>query len=51
MVPGMGRAAGDSFTSTVFGGVWEQNYRKAIVDSFEASTGATVNLQLGSPAE
>lgn len=51
MIPGMGRAADGGFTSTVFGGVWEQNYRQAIVDGFEAATGAKVNLQLGSSAE
>lgn len=44
-------AAGGGFTSTVFGGVWEQNYRKAIVDKFEAEHGVKVNLQLGSSAE
>lgn len=48
---GLRAQAGGAFTSTVFGGVWEQNYRKAIVDAFEAATGAKVNLQLGSTAE
>jgi len=51
MLPRYLRAASGSFTSTVFGGVWEKNYRAAIVDSFEATTGASVKLQLGSSAE
>ena len=51
MAPGLGRAQSKGFTSTVFGGVWEKNYRRAIVDSFEAKTGTAVNLQLGSSAE
>ncbi len=52
MLPNALRAQGSGgFTSTVFGGVWEQNYRKAIVDAFEAKTGVTVNLNLGSTAE
>jgi putative spermidine/putrescine transport system substrate-binding protein len=38
-------------STTVFGGVWEQSYRAAIVDRFEAATGAKVDLQLGSSAE
>lgn len=44
------RAAG-GFTSTVFGGVWEKNYRAAIVDSFEKKFGVKVSLKLGTASE
>jgi putative spermidine/putrescine transport system substrate-binding protein len=45
-----GHAAG-RFTSTVFGGVWERNYRATIVDSFEKQFGTPVSLKLGSASE
>jgi putative spermidine/putrescine transport system substrate-binding protein len=45
------RAADGSFVSTVFGGVYENEYRKAIVDPFEQQTGTKVQLKLGSSAE
>lgn len=51
MLPGQLRASTPGLTSTVFGGVWEANYRRTVVDTFEASTGASVNLRLGSSAE
>ncbi|WP_295552483.1 ABC transporter substrate-binding protein [uncultured Pseudacidovorax sp.] len=44
------RAAG-GITSTVFGGVWEKNYRAAIVDSFEKKLGVKVALKLGTASE
>ncbi|HEY0297425.1 MAG TPA: extracellular solute-binding protein, partial [Bordetella sp.] len=51
LVPGFSRAQTLDITSTVFGGVWEKNYRAAIVDRFEQANGAKVNLRLGSSAE
>jgi len=43
--------AGGGLTSTVFGGVWEKNYRATIVDSFEKKLGVKVALKLGSASE
>lgn len=43
--------AASGMTSTVFGGVWEKNYRAAIVDSFEKKLGAKVSLKLGTASE
>lgn len=45
------RAAGGSIVSTVFGGVYEREYRKAITDPFEKATGIKTQLKLGSSAE
>lgn len=43
--------AAGSFVSTVFGGVYEREYRKAIVDPFFEKTGIEVILRLGAPGE
>lgn len=51
VLPSVATAATGRMTSTVFGGVWEKTYRAAIVDSFEAASGAQVKLQLGTSAE
>jgi putative spermidine/putrescine transport system substrate-binding protein len=45
------RAQGGSIVSTVFGGVYEREYRKAIVEPFERETGIRMQLKLGSSAE
>ncbi len=44
-------ADGGNIVSTVFGGVYEREYRKAIVDPFEKATGIKTQLKLGSSAE
>ncbi|MCK8784268.1 ABC transporter substrate-binding protein [Roseomonas sp. NAR14] len=44
-------AQGGSLVSTVFGGVYEREYRKAIVEPFERETGIRTQLKLGSSAE
>ena len=44
-------AQSKGFVSTIFGGVYEQQYRKWILDSFEKTTGAKVTLKLGAPGE
>ncbi len=45
------RAQGGSIVSTVFGGVYEREYRRAIIEPFERETGIRTQLKLGSPAE
>ena len=50
-LPGVARAEGGSIVSTVFGGVYEREYRKAIIDPFTKETGIAVQLKLGSSAE
>jgi putative spermidine/putrescine transport system substrate-binding protein len=40
-----------TIVSTVFGGVYEREYRKAITDPFEKETGIRTQLKLGSSAE
>lgn len=45
------RAAGGEFVSTIFGGVYEQKYRKAIVEPFEKETGINVLLKTGLSSE
>lgn len=50
-VPGLARAEGGGIVSTVFGGVYEREYRKAIVEPFEKETGIRTQLKLGSSAE
>ena len=44
-------AQAGSMVSTVFGGVWEREYRKNIVEPFEKETGNKVVLKLGSTSE
>ncbi len=44
-------AQSKSLVSTVFGGVWEREYRKNIVEPFEKATGNKVLLKLGSTSE
>src|SRR5262245_50224072 len=44
-------AQAGSIVSTVFGGVWEREYRKNIVEPFEKETGNKVVLKLGSTSE
>lgn len=51
MIPRVGQAQSGGIVSTVFGGVYEREYRKAIVDPFEKKTGAKVLLKLGAPSE
>lgn len=51
---GLGRhanAQGGTFVSTVFGGIWEREYRKNIVEPFEKETGIKVLLKLGLSGE
>ena len=50
-LPRAGNAQANSLVSTVFGGVYEREYRKAIVDPFEKKFGIKVMLKLGAPAE
>ena len=50
-LPGLARADGGGIVSTVFGGVYEREYRKAIVEPFEKETGIRTQLKLGSSAE
>lgn len=45
------RAAGSEFVSTIFGGVYEQKYRQAIVAPFEKETGIKVLLKTGLSSE
>ena len=45
------RAQAGSIVSTVFGGVWEKEYRKAVIEPFERETGIKLQLKLGSSAE
>ena len=40
-------AKNSEFVSTVFGGIWEREYRKNIVEPFEKATGDTVLLKEG----
>jgi putative spermidine/putrescine transport system substrate-binding protein len=40
-----------SFVSTVLGGVFEREYRKAVIDPFFKETGIEVKLKLGGPGE
>lgn len=47
--PSFGQSKG--FVSTIFGGIYEQQYRKWIADPFEKMTGAKVTLKLGAPGE
>jgi putative spermidine/putrescine transport system substrate-binding protein len=42
---------GGRFVSTVFGGVWEREYRKVVVEPFERETGIRLQLKLGSSSE
>lgn len=48
---GAASAQGSSLVSTVFGGVWEREYRKNIVEPFEKETGIKVLLKLGLSGE
>ena len=50
-LPGLASAQGGSIVSTVFGGVYETEYRKAIIEPFAKATGINVQLKLGSSAE
>ncbi|MCJ9712862.1 hypothetical protein LWS69_27870, partial [Bordetella hinzii] len=38
-------------TVTAFGGIWEQNYRKCVIEPFEKQTGKKVDVVLGTPAQ
>ncbi|WP_431281488.1 ABC transporter substrate-binding protein [Humitalea sp. 24SJ18S-53] len=44
-------AQGGGIVSTVFGGVWEREYRRTVVEPFERETGIRLQLKLGSSAE
>lgn len=44
-------AAEETIVSTIFGGKFEQVYRKAIVEPFRAKHGANVLLKYGTPSE
>ena len=44
-------AQSKSLVSTVFGGVWEREYRKNVIEPFEKATGNKVLLKLGSTSE
>lgn len=48
---GHANATSSEFVSTVFGGVWESEYRKNIVDPFEKETNTNVLLKLGVSSE
>ncbi len=50
-VPPPSRAASNEFVSTVFGGFYEQQYRKTIIEPFQRETGANVVLKLGMSGE
>jgi putative spermidine/putrescine transport system substrate-binding protein len=50
MLPSTSRAA-DSIVSTIFGGKFEQEYRKAIVDPFRKKFGHDVLLKYGSASQ
>jgi putative spermidine/putrescine transport system substrate-binding protein len=50
-IGGRASAQGGSIVSTVFGGVWEREYRKAVIEPFERATGIRTQLKLGSSAE
>jgi putative spermidine/putrescine transport system substrate-binding protein len=45
------RAAAGSLVSTVFGGTYEREYRKAVLDPFERETGIKVLAKLGVTSE
>ena len=45
------KANGSEFVSTVFGGIWEREYRKNIVEPFEKETGNTLLLKEGLSSE
>jgi putative spermidine/putrescine transport system substrate-binding protein len=45
------RAASNSLVSTVFGGAYEREYRKAILEPFERETGIKVVAKLGMTSE
>jgi len=49
MGSGLARAA--DLTVTAFGGIWEQNYRKCVIEPFEQRTGKKVDVVLGTPAQ
>jgi len=49
--PQMARGQTKGLVSTVYGGNWEQQYRKWVVEPFEKETGAKVTLKLGAPSE
>jgi putative spermidine/putrescine transport system substrate-binding protein len=50
-VVGPSRAASNSLVSTVFGGAYEREYRKAILEPFERETGIKVVAKLGMTSE
>jgi putative spermidine/putrescine transport system substrate-binding protein len=44
-------AQGKSIVTTALGGVFEREFRKAVVDPFSKETGVEVKIKLGSPGE
>lgn len=48
---GQASAAGGEFVSTVFGGAYEKQYRKHIIEPFEQETGVKVLTKLGLSSE
>ena len=51
LVPRKSRAAEETIVSTIFGGKFEEEYRKAIVDPFRKKYGVNVVLKYGTSSE
>lgn len=49
--PSLATAQGRRITSTIFGGKFEEEYRKAIVDPFRRATGIDVTLRYGNASQ
>jgi putative spermidine/putrescine transport system substrate-binding protein len=49
--PAIVRAQGRTIVTTLFGGVYEQNFRRHVMDPFTQKTGARFQVRYGSPTE
>jgi putative spermidine/putrescine transport system substrate-binding protein len=49
--PPLVRAQSRTIVTTLFGGVYEQNYRRFVMDPFTQKTGARFQIRYGSPTE
>lgn len=50
-VASVGGAQAEDITVGAFGGVWEESLRTCVIEPFEAETGHTVNVTLGTPVQ
>jgi len=49
--PGLVRAQNRTIVTTLFGGIYERNYRKTVLEPFTARTGTQFVIRYGSPTE